>query len=67
MNIDTLPSQHWEQKANEAREKAKTMTNAEARRMMHDVARGYRLMAAIAAKRNAENPAFVSPSVPLIH
>jgi hypothetical protein len=51
MNIEALSSQYWERKAKEARGKAKTMTSAEARRLMRDVARRYRQMAAIASKR----------------
>ena len=39
MNIEALPSLHWEQKAREARDKAKTMTSAGARQLMLDVAR----------------------------
>ena len=54
MSIDALPSRHWEQKAKEAHDKAKAMTSAEARRLMRDVARRYRLMAAIASQRAAE-------------
>lgn len=53
MNIEGLPAQHWEQKATEARDKSKTMTSAEARRLMRDVARRYRQMATIASTRAA--------------
>jgi hypothetical protein len=54
MDIEALPSRHWEQEARKARNKAKRMTSAEARRLMRDVARRYREMAAIASKRGPE-------------
>jgi hypothetical protein len=47
VNIEALPALHWEQKAKEARTKAKTMNSAEARRLMHDVARRYRQLAGV--------------------
>jgi hypothetical protein len=60
MDIETLPALHWEQKAKEARAKAKTMNSAEAKRLMHDVARRYRLMAGIASKRSAGKATLVA-------
>ena len=54
MDIETLPSRHWEQEARKARAKAKTMNSAEARRLMLDIARRYHEMAAIASKRSPE-------------
>jgi hypothetical protein len=51
MSIGALPSRYWEQKAEEARAKARTMVSAEARELIRDVARRYRLMAVIASKR----------------
>ncbi len=53
MDIEALPSSYWEQKAREAVDKSKTMTSIEARRLMRDVARRYREMAAIASKRGS--------------
>ena len=56
MDIEALPSSYWEQKAREAVDKSKTMTSIEARRLMRDVARRYRKMAAIALKRSPGRP-----------
>jgi hypothetical protein len=55
-----MPSQHWERKAKEARDKARSMASAEAKRLMRDVARRYRLMASIASKRGTQTAAQVS-------
>jgi hypothetical protein len=54
MDIEALPSRHWERKAREAHDKANSMTNAEARKLMRVVVRRYRQMATIASKRKAE-------------
>jgi hypothetical protein len=51
MDIGAMPSRHWQQKAREALEKAKTMTSAEAKRLMRDVARHYREMGVIASRQ----------------
>ena len=59
MGIEALPARHWERKASEALDKARTMTSAEARRLMRDVARRYRQMAAIASKRSADKATFL--------
>ena len=56
-----MPSRHWELKAREARAKAKTMISDEARQLIRDVARRYRLMAAIASKRGPQRGARVPP------
>jgi hypothetical protein len=61
MNIESLPARHWEQKATEALDKATTMTSPDARRLMRDVARCYRQMAAIASKRKLNKATGVSP------
>jgi hypothetical protein len=53
MSIAAMPARYWERKAEEARAKAKTMANTEAREIMRDVARRYKLMASIASKRAA--------------
>jgi len=53
MDIEAMPSDHWDQQAKKARDKARTMASAEAKRLMREVARHYRLMAAIASKRGA--------------
>lgn len=51
MNIAAMPSRHWEQKAKEARDKARVMACVEAKALMRDVARRYQLMARIASAR----------------
>jgi len=66
MDIEALPARHWEQKATEARAKAKSMTSAEARRLMHDVARRYRQMAAIASKRRGGRATPMLPPTTLL-
>jgi hypothetical protein len=50
MNIQAIPSRHWEDRARDALDKAKTLSSTEARRLMREVARRYRLMASIASK-----------------
>lgn len=54
MDIEALPSRHWERKARQAHDKANSMTSAEARKLMRAVVRFYRQMATIASKRKAE-------------
>jgi len=61
MNIQARPSWHWEQKAKQARDKAKTMISAEARRLMRDVARRYRYMATVASKHGVVTSSRISP------
>lgn len=60
MNFEARPAWHWEQKATKARAKARTMASAEARQLMHDVARRYKLMASIASKRSAGKAALLA-------
>jgi hypothetical protein len=60
MNIG---AQHWEQKAKKARDKAKTMSSAEARRLMLDAASRYSLMAAIVSKRSEKRSKRLPSSV----
>jgi hypothetical protein len=57
MDTEAVPSHHWEQKAKEALKKAKTMTSAEAKRLMYDVARLYRLMSTIASRKGSASGA----------
>jgi len=56
MDIEAMPSRHWQQKAKEALEKAKTMSSAEAKRLMRDVARHYREMGTIASRQGRRQP-----------